>query len=227
MDVVVIYLLTEDAGKEDIFLKGEQYKYLVKVRRHQEGDILTLRNEKELSRAYIYEIITIDPRVLHVRLLESKEQKIESEKKLHVGWCIVDTNSVEKVLPMLNELGVKKISFIYCDRSQKNFKPDFNRFGRIVQSSCSQCGRTDIMEFETLKNIGEFIKLYPDAVVFDFCDEVVDSNANIGTILIGSEGGFSQNEKNVLESQKVFRLDTPIVLRSETAVVALASKLLL
>lgn len=225
--MVVIYLLSEDAGKEELFLKGEQHKYLIKVRRHKEGDILALRNEKELSQAYMYEIIAIDPRALHVRLLESKEQRIESAKSLHVGWCVVDTNSVEKVLPMLNELGVKKISFIYCDRSQKNFKPDFNRFNRIVQSSCSQCGRTDMIEFELLKNIEEFIKLYPDAVVFDFCDEVLDSSASIGTVLVGSEGGFSQNEKRVLESQKVFRLDTPMVLRSETAVVALASKLLL
>jgi 16S rRNA (uracil1498-N3)-methyltransferase len=175
----------------------------------------------------MYEIISIDPRALHVRLLESYEQKVESQKRLHVGWCVIDTNSVEKVLPMLNELGVKKISFIYCDKSQKNFKPDFNRFGRILQSSSSQCGRTDIMEFETLKNISEFLKKYPDSVVFDFCEEALKGDEKFETILIGCEGGFSESEKKLLSSQKVYRLDTPMVLRSETAVVAVASKMLL
>lgn len=223
----MIYLLGEDAGKEDIFLKGEQHKYLIKVRRHKEGDILTLRNEKDLSIAYMYEIISIDPRALHVRLLESKEDKVEASKNLHVGWCVIDTNSVEKVLPMLNELGVKKISFIYCDRSQKNFKPDFNRFNRILQSSSSQCGRTDMMEFELLKNVDEFTKKYPDTVVFDFCDTVLQGDEKFSSILIGSEGGFSENEKKLLQKQLVYRLDSPMVLRSETAVVAVASKMLL
>ena len=227
MDVDLIYVAFDDAGRETLSIKGELYKYLVKVRRHNEGDRLTFRSNENLAVAYTYIVESIDPRALHVRLLESAEQKVESSKILHVGWCVIDTKSVEKVLPMLNELGVKKISFIYCDRSQKNFKPDFNRFGRILESSSSQCGRTDVMEFETLKNIGEFIKKYPNSAVFDFCDTVLSGDEKFETILIGSEGGFSKSEKALLSKQKVYRLDTPMVLRSETAVVAVASKMLL
>ena len=223
----MIYVTHEDASRQEIHIKGELHKYLVKVRRHQEGDILTFRSVEDLAMAYMYEIISIDPRVLHVRLVESYEQKVESEKALHVGWCVIDTNSVEKVLPMLNELGVKKISFIYCDRSQKNFKPDFNRFLRITQSSSSQCGRTDVMEFEVLKNIEAFVRKYPDTVVFDFCETALSGDEKFESILIGSEGGFSESEKKLLSAQKVYRLGTPMVLRSETAVVAVASKMLL
>jgi 16S rRNA (uracil1498-N3)-methyltransferase len=83
------------------------------------------------------------------------------------------------------------------------------------------------MEFETLKNIGEFVKKYPDSVVFDFCEEALSGDEKFETILIGSEGGFSKAEKELLIAQKVYRLDTPMVLRSETAVVAVASKMLL
>lgn len=223
----MIYVIDEDAGKQNISIKGELYKYLVKVRRHQEGDILTFRTNKDLATAHTYKVESVDPRALHLQLVESLEHKVESSKLLHVGWCVIDTKSVEKVLPMLNELGVKKISFIYCDRSQKNFKPDFNRLGRILESSSSQCGRTDVMEFETLKNIDEFIKKYPETAVFDFCDTVLSGDEKFETILIGNEGGFSQNEKELLSKQKVYRLDTPMVLRSETAVVAVASKMLL
>jgi 16S rRNA (uracil1498-N3)-methyltransferase len=227
MDVEVIYAVHEDAGDQLLQIKGELYKYLVKVRRHKEGEKLIFRSNKNLTLAHTYQIESIEPRVLHARLLESKEQKIESVKTLHVGWCVIDPKSVEKVLPMLNELGVKKISFIYCDRSQKNFKPDFKRFERILESSSSQCGRTNVMEFETLKNIDEFINRYPSSAVFDFCNEVLQGDEKFETILIGSEGGFSQDEKELLAQQKVYRLDTPMVLRSETAVVAVASKMLL
>ena len=223
----MIYVLDEDAGKESLEVKGELFKYLVKVRRHKEGDTLTFRSAGDLTTAHVYCVTSIDPRALHLTLKESYEQKCEHHKNLHIGWCVIDTKSVEKVLPMLNELGVKKISFIYCDRSQKNFKPDFKRYERIIESSCMQCGRTDIMEFETLKNVEEFIKKYPQTAVFDFCDTVLQGDETFESVLVGSEGGFSPAEKKLLEKQKVYRLDTPTVLRSETAVVAVASKMLL
>ena len=221
------YVLDEGAGAPNLHIRGELHKYLIKVRRHELGDILTFRNPKELHIAHTYEIALVDARELHVSLLSSQEERVEPSKVLHVGWCVIDTNSVEKVLPMLCEIGVKKISFIYCDRSQKNFKPDFNRFNRILQSSMMQCGRTDMMELEVMKNIDEFIKKYPEAVVFDFCDEILSGYEKFETILIGSEGGFSQKEKEFLKAQKVYRLETPMVLRSESAAVAVASKMLL
>jgi len=73
---------------------------------------------------------------------------------------------------MLNEIGVGKISFIYCKRSQKNFKPDIDRFMRILQSSSMQCGRTDIISLEIIDSLGEFVARYPECAVLDFCDTV-------------------------------------------------------
>jgi 16S rRNA (uracil1498-N3)-methyltransferase len=140
---------------------------------------------------------------------------------------VVDNKSVEKVLPLLNELGVSKITFIYCDRSQKNFKPDFKRYERILESSMQQCGRSEMMIFSEMKDIEAFIADNPQTVVFDFCDEVLEDGEGIDTVLIGSEGGFSESERTFLTEQKVLRLDTPMILRSETAATAIASKILL
>jgi 16S rRNA (uracil1498-N3)-methyltransferase len=152
---------------------------------------------------------------------------VAAPKKLHIGWCIVDSKSVEKVLPLLNELGVSKITFIYCDRSQKNFKPDFKRYERILESSMQQCGRSEMMLFDEMKNIAAFLQENPQTVVFDFCEEVLGDSSDINTVLIGSEGGLSEAERTLLKEQKVFRLDTPMILRSETAATAIASKILL
>ncbi|MEO1938944.1 MAG: 16S rRNA (uracil(1498)-N(3))-methyltransferase, partial [Sulfurimonas sp.] len=41
------------------------------------------------------------------------------------------------------------------------------------------------------------------------------------------EGGFAPSEKELLQKQEVFRLKTPMVLRSESAALAVASKILL
>lgn len=227
MDVDVIYILSEEASKDTISIKGDIHKYLVKVRRHEVGDKIDFRNKDNIKVLHTYEIVNIDARSLDLKLLSSVENEVKSKKSLHVGWCVIDSKSIEKVLPSLNEIGVEKISFIYCDRSQKNFKLDFKRFDRILEASMQQCGRSSYIEFDTYKSIDDFIDEYPDTKVFDFCDNILSDKAEFARVLIGCEGGFSTNEKEILQKLDVFRLDTPMILRSESAVMAVASKILL
>jgi 16S rRNA (uracil1498-N3)-methyltransferase len=227
LDVDLIYIFHEDAGKSSFKIDGESFKYLIKVRRHDVGDTLHFRNRSDIKTLHEYKIENIDNRNLVVTLLSSSLNEIKSQKSLHIGWCLIDTKSIEKVLPSLCEIGVEKISFIGCDRSQKNFKLDFKRFERILEASMQQCGRSTFIEFDTYKNIKEFLSDFPHAKVFDFCENVLKEGADFETVLIGCEGGFSKIERELLTSKEVFSLDTPMVLRSESAVVAVASKILL
>ena len=222
----LIYILLDETPKDSLTIKGEIFKYLVKVRRHSEGDEINFRSKPDMKILYTYKINSIDNRSLEVTLIDSKEQEVKAKKPLHIGWCMIDTKSIEKVLPSLSEIGVERISFISCDRSQKNFKADFKRFERILEASIQQCGRSSYIEFDTYSSIKEFIGKYPQTKVFDFTEKTLDEVDNIDTVLIGCEGGFSSNERLLLESQDIFRLDTPMVLRSESAVMAVASKIL-
>jgi len=223
----VRFLFDDDAGKERLALKGESFKYIIKVRRHQVGDELGFRKQKASETLHRYCIAAIDGRSAVLELISSEKEVVTASKKLHIGWCVVDSKSVEKVLPLLNELGVAKITFIYCDRSQKNFKPDLKRYERILESSMQQCGRSEMMTFAEVKNVEAFISENPQTVVFDFCDEVLGDGGGIDTVLIGSEGGLSEAERELLANQRIVRLDTPMILRSETAATAIASKILL
>jgi len=227
MDVDLIYILHDEASKQRLNIKGELHKYLVKVRRHSVGDELDFRNRTDIKTVHKYRIISVESRVLELELISSKEEITKSKKSLHIAWCVIDTKSIEKVLPSLNEIGVDKISFIYCDRSQNNIKLDFKRFERILEASMQQCGRSTYMEFDTYKSIKDFIQKFEEVKVFDFCDKVLSSDANFERVLIGCEGGFSQVERELLSDKENFRLDTPMVLRSESAVMAVASKILL
>jgi 16S rRNA (uracil1498-N3)-methyltransferase len=223
----LIYIFDDNAAKEILTIKGELYKYLIKVRRHVVGDEISIRSKSDSKTLYTYKIENIESRSLELQLISSKVEEVYSKKELHIAWCVIDSKSIEKVLPSLNEIGVSKISFIYCDRSQKNFKLDFKRFERILEASMQQCGRTKMMEFDIYKNLSDFIKDYPDTKVFDFCENVLKEDAEFKRVLIGCEGGFSKKERELLKSQEVFRLATPMVLRSESAVMAVASKILL
>jgi len=223
----MIYLLNENAAQDNFSIKGEDFKYLIKVRRHSVGDELGFRNKENINTLYMYKLTEIEPRSATFELISSKTLEIKAKKDLHVAWCVIDSKSVEKVLASLNEVGVKKITFIYCERSQKNFKADFKRYSRIIEASNQQCGRTQMMEFDTCKNIESFIEEHPDTKVFDFTKKTLECENDFKTVLIGCEGGFSSKEKEFLKNQEVFRLDTPMVLRSESAVLAVASKILL
>ncbi|MEA2092102.1 MAG: 16S rRNA (uracil(1498)-N(3))-methyltransferase [Campylobacterota bacterium] len=223
----LIYILHDEAGKDSLNIKGDLFKYLVKVRRQTKGDELSFRNRDDIKRLHQYKIIDVEARALSMELISSSVCEVKSKKSLHVAWCTIDSKSIEKVLPTLSEIGVEKISFISCDRSQKNFKLDFNRMKRILEASMQQCGRSSYIEFDRYKSIKEFIEKFPETKVFDFCENILQNSDNFQTLLIGCEGGFSCDEKEFLKSQDVFRLDTPMVLRSESAVMAVSSKILL
>ena len=221
------FLFSEKAGDTSLKLRGEEHKYLFKVRRHNVDDILYFRNKLESAVLYRYKVLNLDGRSATLALISSEEKEIKSAKELHIAWCVIDPKSVEKVLPSLNEIGVSKISFIFCDRSQKNFKIDLQRYERILETSSQQCGRSKQIIFETFKGLDSFLKENPQTVVLDFCDEVLGCDDDVQTVLIGCEGGFSDEEREKLETLKRFRLDTPMILRSESAAMAIASKVLI
>lgn len=223
----MIYIFDESAGEKLLTIKGELHKYLIKVRRHNEGDELAFRNKKNIQTLHRYKIVELQPRSVILELQESQVVEVNASRELHIAWCVIDAKSVEKVLPSLCEIGVSKISFILCDRSQKNFKPDFKRYDRIVEASMQQSGRTSILAFDIYKDISAFIEEFPDTKVFDFTDKILSGDSDFQRVLIGCEGGFSAKEKELLKSQEVFRLNSPMVLRSESAVMAVASKILL
>ncbi len=225
--VSLIYIFDENAGVEALTLKGELHKYLIKVRRHSLGDVLSFRNKESIEKLHKYEIVILEPKFATLKIISTEELEINPLKELHVAWCIIDSKSVEKVLASLCEIGVSRISFIGCDRSQKNFKIDFKRYERIVEASMQQSGRTSFMSFDIYKNISSFVQEFPDTKVFDFTENILQDSSNFKRVLIGCEGGFSANEKKLLKSQEVFRLNSQMVLRSESAVIAVASKILL
>jgi 16S rRNA (uracil1498-N3)-methyltransferase len=140
---------------------------------------------------------------------------------------VIDPKSVEKVLPSLNEMGVAKITFIYCDRSQKSFKPDFKRWEKILLNSSQQSGRSVMMEMAIAESLEAFLSTNPDSYLLNFSEHTLSSEMAVGTIVIGCEGGVTEKEMALFSSEKIVGFDTPLVLKSESAVCAVASKILL
>lgn len=219
------FVLSEDAGSEELRVSGEEYKYLIKVRRHSIGDLITFRSRKNLQEEFRYRLERTDGRTAYFSLQNHRNTPCEPVKRLHIGWCLIDPKTIEKTLPMLSELGVAKITFIHCRRSQRNFRLDFERFERILESSMMQCGRTSMIELAESPALSAFLKEHPEAAVLNFGGEILRHDESIETAVIGCEGGFDENEQKLFVNHRIRQFASEMVLRSETAAVAVAGML--
>jgi len=206
--------------KEQLIITKDDYKYLFKIRRTKKDEIIFVRNLED-DYLYSYEIKEIKKKEAILQLINKEFKPNKPSKFLHLGWCIIDPKSIEKALPYLNEIGVSKITFFYCEYSQKNFKLNFERMKKILINSSMQCGRSNIIELE-ISTFNEFLKLNP--IALDFNGKELECKEYKSPFIIGPEGGFSENEKK--EFKKSIKLKG-FILKSETAAVAISSKILL
>lgn len=216
----------ENSGDDILKVEGELHKYLFKVRRHNKEKNIYFRNLKD-NILYKYEVLDIGKRDASLKLIEQEEKILEAKKKLHIGWCKIDFKSIEKVIASLNEMGVEKITFIECEYSQRNDKINFDKLNRILINSSQQCGRSSIIQIDTCESFEKFIETYPKSYMFNFSLNNINNNINdIETIILGCEGGFSSSEVESFDPKKIVGIDSSLILRSESAAVTLASKLI-
>ncbi|HHH21182.1 MAG TPA: 16S rRNA (uracil(1498)-N(3))-methyltransferase [Nitratifractor sp.] len=220
------FLYHKESGSPHITIEGEEYKYLFRVRRKKVESLIETRNLQDET-LYIYRVKSIDKKEALLELVSSEVKSVGAKRALHIGWCIIDPKVLEKMLPSLNEIGVTKITFIKCAYSQANFKIKKERLEKILINSCQQCGRSSLMQIEFAGSVAEFVANNPQSYLLDFSERALDCSADIATIVVGFEGGVSEDERKLFKSERVVGFTTPLILRSESAAVAVGSKLLL
>lgn len=221
------FIYDKNAKNDLLKIEDENYNYIVKARRHKLDDILDFRNLED-DFLYSYKISQIDKKSLFLNLQKKEEKIIENSKKIHLAWCVVDPKTIYENIASLNELGVDKITFVYSDFSQKNFKINFEKLEKILINSSSQCGRSSIIKLDIYKNIDTFIKDNPDTYFLDFSQTSIDSKVlDIKTLMIGTEGGFSKRERELFNKNFVVGFSSNLILKSQTAIISATSKIIL
>ena len=221
------FIYDKNAKNELLKIEDENYNYIVKARRHKLDDILDFRNLED-DFLYSYKISQIDKKSLFLNLLKKEEKIIENSKKIHLAWCVVDPKTIYENIASLNELGVDKITFVYSDFSQKNFKINFEKLEKILINSSSQCGRSSIIKLDIYKNIDTFIKDNPDTYFLDFSQTSIDSKVlDIKTLMIGIERGLSKRERELFNKNFVVGFSSNLILKSQTAIISATSKIIL
>ena len=223
------FLYHEKAGLAQLLLTAKSHHYLSNVKRISSKTKLNLRNLQD-DMLYRYGIITIDKK--HIELeLEDKQHLIKAPKQfLRLACCIIDLKAIEKILPMLNQLGLSALALVYCDYSQAQLQVKDARLRQILLNSCMQCGRSSLMQIEHFANIKAFLARYKQVYIVDFKADHTKQKINYKTIqnlIVGPEGGFSSQELTQFTAKAFVGFDHDLILKSEVASLAAVAKILL
>ena len=168
------FIYHENSGETQLQLNDEAYRYLIKARRQRVDDKVHFRHLNDAS-LFTYRINFIGKKHADLSLVKSEMISITPEINLHLAWSIIEHKTIEKTLPMLNQLGVEKITFLPADFSQKNIQISFDRLRKILINSCEQCGRSTLMKLEVDDSIEHFLNKNPDTAILDFGGESLSS----------------------------------------------------
>jgi 16S rRNA (uracil1498-N3)-methyltransferase len=197
----------------------------LRVLRYKVDDSLVLFNDNEER---LYKISEIEyPHSVKLQMITELERNIP-KRRVVVLWTILKKDKNDWVLQKCTELGVREFVPVLSARGEKTgFNLD--RAQKIVIEASEQCGRSDIPIIREPVLLHEVIKEYKDLPLY-VCEQggISPSDIEAGelAVLIGPEGGWSDEEKAQFEENNIQHLGiSNFTLRAETAAVVSAALL--
>lgn len=218
---------------KSIELDSDEAHHLIHVLKIKSGETVEVLNGKGSKI-----LATIELRAKKIWL--HAKGKIITQLTAHpilLEMSLIKADAMEWVIEKSVELGVKKFfpvqtshSVIQIDRKGPDFFQE--RWQRIANQALKQCGRLDAMEVYKPISLQECLLRYSQSMTPRFwCDEKSNSKTPFledrlkdqikqdFRILIGPEGGFSEEERKLLQNAALSTHLGPSVLRAETAAI--------
>ncbi len=216
---------------EKIEIAGEEFNHLKNVLRMSVGDelLVSLNDEYE----YICEIVKIEKAHALCKINGKRECEGNPKKNIVIFQAITKGAKFEFIVQKATEIGIAKVvpflsEFVIAKVSES--KRD--RLMSIALNACKQCERTIVPEIAEVTDVEGVISQFKDFDLVLFANERanvgqqiknLDKHKNIA-IIVGSEGGFSQKEKERFEEAGATTISLgKRIYRCETASVAMMS----
>ncbi|MGI9535139.1 MAG: 16S rRNA (uracil(1498)-N(3))-methyltransferase [Thermodesulfobacteriota bacterium] len=227
-------ILSKKISENSVKITGDEYKHIVKVLRYKEGDKLELFDENFITHQAV--IKSISSKQLIAEIYDSLQLNNESELNINLFQAIPKGNKMDFIVQKSTELGVKSITPIYTERTVVQQTTRIKRWSKISLESCKQSGRNKPVYINDPLNYMEILKILNEKDVLNilfyenkdntlktFLDSLNRQYSTVN-LIIGPEGGFTENEIKKAENQKINILGLgPRILRTETAAIAAVS----
>ncbi len=219
--------LTSISGNT-ITLKGQESKHASKALRLKTGDEIFITDGS--GHLYRCEVESISKSDLTATVLEKKfEERKSPWINLMVG-VLRKKDRLEFAIEKAVELGADKLILYKGDHSEKhNVRED--RLLNTAISAMKQSLRVYLPEIEYSKSLNEGLKSIEDIGRLVVADETknhgddLKSKQDTYTLIVGPEGGFSENERRLLsEKQAIAYSLGEKRLRTETAAMIITER---
>jgi 16S rRNA (uracil1498-N3)-methyltransferase len=205
------------------FIEGEEFHHLYNVLRHNVGDKILAFDGK--LNEYLCEIVEIQKNRARIKKIE-KIENIEYDFNIAIAPALIKKENFELMLEKVVEIGVKEIYPIITKYSVVKIKEKKERWEKIILNACKQSRRQIIPKLHNILTLNEIAQISKNYSLKLFANPKSSRNlfsfekANNVIILIGPEGGFSNEEENYLKSNGFFDFSLGnFILRSETAAI--------
>tara|TARA_A100001011_G_scaffold379391_1_gene445350 strand:+ start:424 stop:1131 length:708 start_codon:yes stop_codon:yes gene_type:complete len=208
-------------------LSKDHTHYLVNVMRAKRGLNVNFFN---INGEWLSEIIFLDRDRVEVKFLK-KIKNASRQANIELAICLVKKTPMEIIIQKSTELGVTKFSPIISERTEVK-EINIERARKIAIEATEQSNQTHVPEIskptklkDFLNNLKEKKLLFADINSKNKIDKKTIQNQKRISVLIGPEGDFSSNEREIINTNKnviPFSLSKNI-LRTDTATISTLS----
>lgn len=225
-----------DALDDIMRLTGESAVHISRSLRMRAGDELTLCDGLGTDAQAVINEITPDSVTLEI--ISRTPSKSEPSVSVTLFQALPKSDKLEFIIQKATELGAVAIQpFLsrYCVSRPKDFSKKLDRLSKIASEAAKQSGRGRIPEVLDLIDISGIVASGFDLTIFCYekatrplSDALRDiSSVKSVAVIIGSEGGFSDDEAAVLENAGALPCSLGNrILRCETAPIAALSAIM-
>lgn len=191
---------------QTLALPDTVFRHAIQVLRLQVGESLILFNGQ--GGEYLAELIDISKRTAKVVLQKFEPLKRESPLELTLVQALLKPDKMDFALQKAVELGISNLQPLLTQRSvvrtdKEKIEKRIEHWQAIAISACEQSGRTQIPRIhppQTLKQYLAKLEAHTNYLILapGSCHDLrqVTAKHNKLAVLIGPEGGFSEEEVN-------------------------------
>jgi 16S rRNA (uracil1498-N3)-methyltransferase len=234
MRIPRIYTAQPLTSGQPVELEAQASHHLNKVLRKQVGDELLLFNGD--GNDYSSRIDAVNKKFLLVKVGQATAVATESPLRIHLGICISKGDRMDLVMQKASELGAAQITPLFSSRTEVRLKGERLEkkqlhWHQIIISACEQSGRSVIPTLQPAVAIDNWtaqVQADKKLVLHHRASTGLSADDNIksSALLIGPEGGLSEDEIMLAEQRGFECLALgPRVMRTETAPLAALSVL--
>lgn len=199
------FFVGKQTPSNDIFtIEGEEFIHLTKVLRHKVGFKIIVCCGDNFD--YLCEIIKIDNQYCLAKIESKTANNSVNHVEITLFQALPKGDKLDIIVQKAVELGASRVvPFLSKFTNESGMNAERER--RIAIEACKQCGRATLCKvddcveiddvFSQLKDFDVIIMPYENATTGKIGDIKGLKDAKKIAIIVGSEGGFAEEEVNV------------------------------